>query len=490
MKEIIIKYEKYKEKTLMEALAEEGVELSGTCGGMGTCGKCRVGANGQVVLSCQHRVTEDMTVQVATAIEDVSAKTSTIQLPEDFVRDQAEPGTYGIALDLGTTTVVVMLWDLSAGSLMDVDAVSNPQRHYGADVMSRIGFVMRAPWNLTRLQSRLINEINQTVSRMAMKHELKLGQIRKITAVGNTTMSHLFLGEDVRGLGSYPFEPAFTGGVRTTARRVGLAAHEEAEVYVGPNMAGHVGSDVTAGVLAAGYMEDENKGSRLLLDIGTNGEIFLTTGGKAYCCSTAAGPAFEGGALYQGMRAAEGAICRVDLKDGRVKTETVGGSPAKGICGSGIIDGLAAMLEAGAMDRFGTIDKNFVLAEERSDLPAVVITQQDVREVQMAKAAIAAGWQVLLDKAGIEVDNLSEIGIAGAFGNAIHVDSGVAIGLLPEAEGSRFRSLGNAAGVGASMLLLSESCRKKAEAIAVAAEHVELAALTDFQNLYIEKMNF
>ncbi len=490
MKEITIQYEKHKEKTLMETLIQEGVHVDGTCGGTGTCGKCQVVANGQEVLACQHMVTEDLTVLVPTVEEDVTTKTSAVQLPEGFVWDQAEPGTYGIALDLGTTTVVVMLWDLAAGSLIDVEAVSNPQRYYGADVMSRIGFVLRAPWNLTRLQSSLMNEINQAISKLMMKHELKLGQIRKIAAVGNTTMSHLFLGEDVSGLGRYPFEPAFTGGVKTTARMVGLAAHEDAEVYVGPNMAGHVGSDIIAGILAAGYMDGENRENRLFLDIGTNGEVFLTTREKAFCCSAAAGPAFEGGALYQGMRAAEGAICRVNLEDGRVKIETVGGGPAKGICGSGIIDGLAVMLEAGAMDRFGTIAENFVLAEETESLPAVVITQQDVREVQMAKAAIAAGWQVLLDKAVIEVDNLREIGIAGAFGNGIHLDGAVAIGLLPETKISRFRSLGNAAGVGASMLLLSETCREKAEEIAEAVEHVELAALTDFQSRYIEDMNF
>ncbi|MBR3786638.1 MAG: DUF4445 domain-containing protein [Firmicutes bacterium] len=491
MTEIKLKVKEHNGKTLMEAMAEEGVQLSGTCGGMGTCGKCRVYANGQDVLACRHLVTEDVTVLVADdGRMDASVKESPLKLPEGFCCDEAEEDAYGIALDLGTTTVVVMLWDLHRGRLTDVKAVTNPQKHYGADVMSRIGFVLRAPWNLTRLQSRLINEINQAISRMTADHGIGLTQIRKITAVGNTTMSHLFLGEDVSGLAAYPFQPAFCGSVRTTARAVGLAAHEEAEVYVAPNMAGHVGSDITAGILASGYMEEDAQGSRLFLDIGTNGEIFLAGEDQSYCCSTAAGPAFEGSALHQGMRAADGAIYKVNLVENKVKCETVGDAPAKGICGSGIIDALAVLLETGIMDRFGGIETDFVLAEERSELPAVAITQKDIREVQMAKAAVFAGCKTLLAEAGLDLDDLSEIGIAGAFGNGICIESGIAIGLLPKTDPGRFRSLGNAAGLGASMMLLSEPCRKKAEDIAASAKHVELAALTSFQSRYIEEMNF
>lgn len=489
MREIIIRYEQHKNMSLMDALRLEGVQTEGTCGGMGTCGKCQVIANGVPVLACRHQVTEDLKVLVADGKEEVSLKEEGIILPDHFICDEAEPDTYGIAIDLGTTTVVIMLWDLARGSLVDVKAVSNPQKHYGADVMSRIGFTMRAPWNLTRLQSSLMNELNRVISDLIAKHGLKLAQIQKVSAVGNTVMSHLFLGEDVCGLGQYPFQQAFEGSVITTARQIGIAAHEEAEVYVGPNMAGHVGSDITAGVLAAGYMEGE-RDNRLFIDIGTNGEMLLTCGGKAWCCSTAAGPAFEGSALHQGMRGAEGAVFQVKIEEDEIKAETIGGKPAVGICGSGIIDALAVMMQCGAMDRFGGIAKNFVLTKETETLPAVVVTQQDVRQVQMAKAAIAAGTAELLQKAGLEVKDLKEIGIAGAFGNAIHVESGMAIGLLPETEVSRFRSLGNAAGVGASMLLLSSDCRKKAESIAAAAEHVELAVSTDFQNRYIEKMNF
>ena len=211
-----------------------------------------------------------------------------MQLPAGFVWDSGEPGTYGVAVDLGTTTLVVMLWDLSTGTLVDLEAVSNPQRPYGADVMARMEFTLRTPWNGKRLQSSLINQINQTISALTMKHGITLPQIRRIAAVGNTTMSHFFLGEDVAGLAAYPFAPAFTGSVVTTARIVGLAAHEEAEVYVGPNIAGHVGSDITAGILAAGYGKAGEQANRLLLDIGTNGELFLTTGENAFCCSTAA----------------------------------------------------------------------------------------------------------------------------------------------------------------------------------------------------------
>ena len=491
MKEIKIQCDKYKGKTLMEALAEEGVQLGGTCGGMGSCGKCKVIANGQEVLSCKVTVEEDVTVRVSGGREDFSIKETSVTLPEGFVWDCGEPGTYGIALDLGTTTVVVMLWNLETGALADVEAISNPQRFYGADVMSRIGFVLRAPWNLKRLQSCLVNEINQTVSKMMIKHGIKLGQIRKIAAVGNTAMSHFFLGEDVSGLAAYPFQPAFSGSVVSTAREMGLAAHEEAEVYVGPNIAGHVGSDITAGILAAGYMDENQRENRLFFDIGTNGEILLVTKDKAYCCSTAAGPAFEGSALHQGMRAIPGAIWKVDIESGGVQVQTIGDEPAKGICGSGIIDAMAAMVKHQVVDTYGRIDgpaevNCFQLTKD----PEVLVTQQDVREIQMAKAAIAAGGQMLMEEAGISLIDLNEVGIAGAFGNAIDLESGKTIGLLPKVEAARLRGLGNSAGVGASMLLLAKKCREKAEKFAVSVEHVELAASTAFQTRYIEEMNF
>lgn len=488
MREIKLKVNRHSGKTLMEALLEEGVQLGGTCGGRGTCGKCKASVNGQDVLACKHKVTEDVIVTVDDGGENVTVKTVTIQLPEGFSADQAEEGSYGIAIDLGTTTVVVMLWNLHTGELVDVEAVSNPQRFYGADVISRISFALRAPWNLKRLQSCLVNEVNQTISKLTIRYDIALGQIRKIAVVGNTVMSHLFLGEDVRGLAAHPFTPAFTGSVKAAARELGLAAHEEAEVYIGPNMAGHVGSDITAGVLAWGSLQ--KGGSRMLLDIGTNGEIFLETEDKTYCCSTAAGPAFEGGALHQGMRGAEGAISGVSVKDGIVHTDVIGGGPAKGICGSGIIDALAVMIETGAMDHFGTMEKPFVLSKENENCDAVTVIQADVREVQMAKAAIAAGCSILLQEGGTTLEKLEEIGIAGAFGSAIHIDRAIRIGLLPKAEVSKFRTLGNAAGLGAAMMLLSEPCRKKAENIAESVEHVELAALTEFQSRYIEEMNF
>ena len=490
MKEIKLKVNLYKDKTLQEALSAEGVETGGTCNGTGTCGKCRVKANGKEVLACQYRITEDVTVLVEDGHEDAGVKTATLHLPEGFTADEAEADTYGVAIDLGTTTVVVMLWNLAEAKLVDVEAISNPQRFYGADVMSRIGFVQRAPWNLKRLQSSLINEVNRTISKLLMKHNLKLGQVRRIAVVGNTAMSHFFLGEDVAGLASWPFTQAFTGSVTTTARAMGLAGHEEAEVYVGPNMAGHVGSDITAGILAAGYMEEASVGNRLFFDIGTNGEIVLTSKVKSYCCSTAAGPAFEGGALHHGMRAAEGAIYKVKLSDGKAEIETVGGAVAKGICGSGIIDALAVMKESGVMDHFGTIDKPFVLAEGDGETDAIEVVQQDVREIQMAKAAIAAGSQMLLEAAGLTLEDIDEIGIAGAFGNAIDLESAKAIGLLPKTESSKTHSLGNSAGLGASMMLLSGKCREKAEHIVASVEHVELAALPAFQMRYIEEMNF
>ncbi|MBR5315857.1 MAG: DUF4445 domain-containing protein [Firmicutes bacterium] len=419
---------------------------------------------------------------------------------------------YGIAVDIGTTTAVVMLWNLATSEMMGVSAVTNPQGAYGADVISRITFALEAEGNLEILHKAIIDCINQAIQQFEQEEGIKAENIYQFVVVANTTMSHVFLGVDPGQLAVAPFAPVFTKGVYTTAEKMGLNAFADAEVYVAANIAGHVGSDITAGMITTDLME-KDKG-HLFIDIGTNGEIVMTGNGRAAACSTAAGPAFEGSSIRQGMRAARGAIERVDILEDSVEIGVIGDAEPVGICGSGIIDAVGELIRRGIVDKSGKLlsrerlakkglhenilkhvveedgANNFVLYFSEDGLSDVSITQKDVREVQLAKAAISAGIQTLMNEVGITNETLEKISIAGAFGNYIRTSSAIHIGLLPKIDEEKIFSLGNSAGIGASMILLSEKCKEESEETARNVDHIELAARSDFQDLYMMAMRF
>lgn len=419
---------------------------------------------------------------------------------------------YGIAVDIGTTTAVVLLWDISNGTMMDVSAVTNPQGAYGADVISRITFSLEAEGNLDILHKAIIDCINQAIDQFVKEDGINPEHIYQFVVVGNTTMSHVFLNIDPGQLAVSPFAPVFTKGVYSSAEKLGLKAFADADVYVAANIAGHVGSDITAGMITTDLMK-KDKG-HLFIDIGTNGEIVMTGNGRAAACSTAAGPAFEGSSIRQGMRAARGAIERVDILEDSVEIGVIGDATPIGICGSGIIDAVGELIRRGIVDKSGRLlsrerlakkglpegllnhiveedgANNFVLYFSEDGKSDVSITQKDVREVQLAKAAISAGIVTLMKEVGITNDTLEKISIAGAFGNYIRTSSAINIGLLPKIDESKIFSLGNSAGIGASMILLSEQYKEEAEAIARDVEHIELAARSDFQDQYMMAMRF
>lgn len=419
---------------------------------------------------------------------------------------------YGVAVDIGTTTAVVMLWNVQTGEMLDVSASTNPQGAYGADVISRITFVMEKEGNLDVIHDVIIDCIAKAVEGFAKEHGFKKENIYQYVVVGNTTMSHIFLGVDPSQLAVSPFTPVFTSGVHVSAQALKLPAFKDADVHVAANIAGHVGSDITAGVITTDLM-DCGEG-HLFIDIGTNGEIVLTGNGRAVACSTAAGPAFEGSSIKQGMRAARGAIERVDILEDRVEIGVIGDAEPIGICGSGIIDAVGELIRTGIVDKSGRLlgreklakkgihenilkhikedDKanDFVLYFSEDGKSDVVITQKDVREVQLAKAAISAGITIMMKEIGVTTDTLAKISIAGAFGNYIRNTSAMNIGLLPKIGEEKIHSLGNSAGIGASMILLSERCREEAEVSARNIEHIELAARSDFQDRYMMAMSF
>ena len=425
-----------------------------------------------------------------------------------------EPGRtagrlFGVAFDIGTTTIMGSLHDLVSGKALAVGAATNPQNIYGADVISRITYAADQEGGLEKLQAKVVEALNAIIENLAGKAGIAADEIYEVVAVGNTTMSHLFLGVDPTYLAPAPFVPAFRFPMTVEAAELGLSTSPGAQVTVLPNIAGYVGSDTVGVALATGLLE--RSGCRAVIDIGTNGELVLVAGERILTCSTAAGPAFEGAQIKQGMRAADGAIEAVEFVDGEFKIKVIGETTPRGICGSGLIDGAAAMLKAGVLEPSGRLvdpdkgevelpgsiksrfsrgegGRGFILAGKGSD--AVMLTQSDLRELQLAKGALYAGLQILLWEAGLTEADLDEVLLAGAFGSYIRKESARDIGLLPDIALDRITPVGNAAGQGARAALISQSKRAQAFALPHRIEHVELSTRADFQNAFVEALSF
>ena len=425
------------------------------------------------------------------------------------VRVTSEP-IYGLAIDVGTTTVAVGLNNLWTGEEVAVAAAMNGQANYGADVISRIDYASDST-GLKRLQSAVLDTINTLISQVCREVGISPQRIYRGIIVGNTCMQHLILGVPPKYLAEAPYVPSFANTITYSAQEVGLEIFPSAPVSLLPSIAGFVGAD-TVGMIVAADLAGL-PGSHLAIDIGTNGEIVLAKDGKLYACSTAAGPAFEGGQIQWGMRAAPGAVDRVDVVEGALQWRTIGNQRAVGICGSGLIDLMAALLQVGVVDDTGrllTRDEFAGPPELRQRLvdsqygPAFVVvppeaakggdpvlfTHRDVRQVQLAKAAIQAGSQVLADHAGVELSQLTSVHLAGAFGNYIRPESAAAIGLLPPDSPGKVRSLGNAARMGARMALLSDRILHGCQTLSDGVEYIELSTSPDFQIAFMEAMMF
>ncbi|GAB6174783.1 ASKHA domain-containing protein [Paradesulfitobacterium aromaticivorans] len=590
---------------LQAAIAAE-VQVESTCGGKGTCGKCKVrlqtgeadrGVNltpaekkfltpaeieSGWVLACQHILSEDAVVVLQEQKDAYDRKAGfhdsekirahapgirklALDLKEPTVGDQGadwervvralpvedvpfscpvaaslpqklrqgkfkvtavldgarllavEPGdtrdrSYGLAIDIGTTTVVVYLVDFNRGTVIASGAVTNPQNIFGADVIARITHAAGGPQALQELQEKVVVGINGIIAQLTGKCEVSPEEIYQAVVVGNTTMSHLFLGIDPSFLAPAPFIPAFQQAVEIEAGELGLNILATAIVTVLPNVAGYVGSD-TVGVMLAGGA-DRLQGVNLMVDIGTNGEIVLIGKGSILTCSTAAGPAFEGAEIKHGMRAAEGAIERVHISSD-VEVGVIGGTKPRGICGSGLIDALSEMVRVGVVESSGRLaakeaqlenlpplvrrrlrgsggGAEFVLVwgEDSATGEDLVISQKDVRELQLAKGAIMAGIRVLLRELGAEVREIDRVLLAGAFGNYIGKESALGIGLLPPVPLDRIAAIGNAAGDGAKMALLSVAEKERALSLARQVRHIELSSDKGFQEEFIDALSF
>jgi uncharacterized 2Fe-2S/4Fe-4S cluster protein (DUF4445 family) len=405
----------------------------------------------------------------------------------------------GLAVDLGTTKIAGYLVNLEDGRTVASRGVMNPQIAYGEDLISRLSRAMESREEATRLQQLVVEGLNRMAAELCREAEGGPEQIVEAVIVGNTAMHHLLLRLAVDQLAMAPYVPAISASHDVKARDLGLRLAPGAYVHFLPNIAGYVGSDHVAMMLAVGL--PNTHGVTLALDIGTNTEVCLVSEGEMCSVSCASGPAFEGAHIKHGMRAANGAIERLRLEGGKVEYQTIGGAAPTGLCGSGALDAVAQLYLAGVLNRGGRMDlhagvrveqgqREFILVpgEEDGDRPAVTITQKDVRQIQLAKGAIRTGIQILLASKGLSEGDIDEVIIAGAFGSYIDVGSAITIGMLPALPVDRFRQVGNAAGRGATLALVSLEKRDEAHAMARKVGYIELASSPDFMNTFTQAM--
>lgn len=472
---------------LIDILHEYGVEFP--CGGKGTCGKCRVkvikgelkpdayhrkrlhelGLNGGWRLACLSSCVSDLELEVGQYEHIIQADESSFE----FI-----PRTgLGIAFDLGTTTLVGQLLDLSTGRVLAVETALNPQKVYGSDLITRLETALRdGPEEMTRI-------IRKKVGKMTRK---LLGEspapLHEMAIVGNTVMHHLFCGYDITPLSFYPFKSPHLKKTRFSSEELGWDRGLCDRVDFYPSIGSFVGSDILAGILATGMFRKEDYS--VLIDLGTNGEIVAGNKNQLLCASTAAGPAFEGAKISQGMQAVTGAISSITGLEQGWKCQVIGNVKSRGICGSGLIDAVSILMEKDLIGVFGEIQSG---APEIALDPRVKLSQNDIQEFQLAKAAIAAGLEILLRKLGIGYNEVHEVYIAGGFGNYINLSHVTGVGMLPF-PADRIRKLGNLALMGAKMFLFEE--HKKCHDILGRTHHVSLEGEADFQDIFVNHLSF
>lgn len=415
----------------------------------------------------------------------------------------------GMAFDIGTTTVVGYLVDLSTGQELGAASALNAQSYHGEDVISRLDYLRREPRAGAELQADVLGVVNRIIEEACAEAEAAPEHVYEVTMVGNTTMHHLFLGLDASHIAVTPFTPVVTRPLSVPAAELGLRVSVHGQVWWLPNVAGYVGADIVGAMTAVEL--DARPAPNMLVDIGTNGEVALWTGEELLCCSCAAGPAFEGAQIERGTRAVSGAIERVTSRNGDLEVQTIQGQPPVGICGSGLVDAVAALLDLGLLAESGRLgesgagdsrspaaarlkgsgpDTHFVLVEagSTSDGQPLSLSQADIRQLQLANAAVRTGIEILMGRASVSPGDLREVLLAGAFGSYIRPASAVRIGLLPPLPLERVRPVGNAAGVGAELCLLSTDMRQYAQGLANKATYVELSAAPEFETAYLDAM--
>ena len=500
--------------TVLEGLRQGGFQhVEAPCGGSGRCGRCLAEVTGAVspVSDREHALLapgEGRRLVCLTLVEGDCA----VVLPEGgeqtavegagsrFRPDGTETGL-GAAVDIGTTTVVLYLYDRKTGERLAVASGGNAQRSFGADVISRIQYTLEHEDGLTVLRDAIREQLRTLLAQSCGQAGRRTDEVTALTVAGNTVMEHLLTGLSPAGIAVAPFTPASLFGETVTADEWGLGTAPGARLYLMPCVSGYVGGDITAGLMAVGAAESERP--VLFVDVGTNGEMALGDRGGLTCCSTAAGPAFEGASVSCGMAAASGAIDKVWLEEGDIRCSVIGGGEPRGVCGSGLVDALAVLLRLEIVDETGRLLPADEAPEEFADrlegegsetrfrlAGDVWISAGDVRKLQLAKAAVAAGIQTLMEQKHVKEDDLSAFYLAGGFGSYLRPESAAAIGLFPAALLPKLKVVGNSAGAGASAALLSGEARAALERVTQRCAYLELSGRADFSDAYLENMMF
>ena len=410
----------------------------------------------------------------------------------------------GLAVDIGTTKVAAYLLDLESGDVLAVRGTMNPQISYGEDVISRIDYSNENEGGRETLQSKVVAALNGMIAEMCGEADVSMEQIVEAVIVGNTAMHHLLVGLPVRQLAMSPYVPAVSEPLDLPAGEIKLDISPGAFIHLPPNIAGFIGADHVSMVLSTDVWQAEN--TVIAVDIGTNTEITLAVAGRILSCSCASGPAFEGAHIRDGMRAALGAIERVQIKGGQPSIITIGERPPVGICGSGILDAVAELLKDGVIDHRGSFQegapnvqegmsgghKEFILAlsEDTGHGKDIVVTRSDINEIQLAKGAIRAGLEIILEEGGVAAGEIDEFIIAGAFGTYLDVGSAMTVGMFPKLPRERFRQVGNAAGTGAQQMLVSGDRRRVADEIPERIEYIELTTHAGFEKTFMKALFF
>ncbi|MCP4682858.1 MAG: DUF4445 domain-containing protein [Desulfobacterales bacterium] len=520
------------DQSILECARQLDLDLINICGGLGTCGQCKVQILAGTVsdltpkehealsekqiskgyrLACQvkplsdvkvYLLKESMTTPLRTQVEGMEIPVDPdpdvkrrfhdkgIELPSP-----TSSSLLGLAVDLGTTKIACYLVNLINGQLLASEGIMNPLIAYGDDLIARLGRA-RDSKEAKTMQERLINALNQSAADLCTKIDTDPQNIIETILVANTAMHHLFAGLRVDKLLTVPYSPEVLTHLDIEAGSLGLDISKGAYVHLLPNIAGYVGADHVAMILSTGISKSDK--TILALDIGTNTEVCLVKKGNMTSASCASGPAFEGGCTQHGMRASDGAIEHVRIIDGNVTYKTIGNEPPKGLCGSGMLDALAQLYAAEIINSGGKLldhpktrtnngIREFVLVDKHESAldNAVTITQKDIRALQLAKGAIQAGIEVLMMEQYITPSQIDEVVIAGAFGSYIDVSSAIAIGMLPNLPLDRFNQVGNAAGMGAKMALISSKKREEAKSIAEKVKYVELGGTQGFMDTFI-----
>ncbi len=474
----------HKGQSLLAILRNRGYEVYAPCGGKGTCGKCTITVTGEgEVVSCKYYPDKDaevilpreyeanILVHQTDYLEDIPFKQKTF-LP-------SSSNIYGVAIDIGTTTIVLYFLNLVTGQVEKISSVLNPQRLYGADVITRINYCQENENGLSELKGSVTGIINKELFSFIRKKGLEQESIEKIVVAGNTTMLHLLLGEDPVSIALAPFTPKFTDKQVIRGAETGLNINPCGEMITLPCQTAYVGADIIAGLAALKPLYR----NYLFLDIGTNGEMALVRDGKVYTCATAAGPAFEGANISCGMAAVTGAISHfTDQREFLV----IGNAEPSGICGSGIVDIVAWLLRNGYIDETGLLKKPFRIGSNNT----ISVIQQDIREIQLAKSAIYSGIKILMNITDSSFDDVGALFLAGGFGNYINIDSALEIGLLPAEMKGRIYTIGNSAGIGALQYLKSDEFDERLYKLLGNSEYIELSNYDEFITEFAMNMNF